>query len=90
MLNVLSNSINILKNPAPIVWLWDFVENGYQFLVRGYVGFDKVQDQWQIASEIRLEMVKTLRANGIEVASPVRVVKISSGDSNPGAPGIIT
>ena len=90
LLSVLSSNINILKNPAPIVWLWEFAENGFQFLVRGYVGFDKVQDQWQISSEIRLELVKLLRSNGIEVASPVRVVKISSGDINPSDGNIIT
>jgi len=89
LLSVLGNNINILKNPAPIVWLWEFVDNGFQFLVRGYVGFDKVQDQWQISSEIRLELVKLLRSNGIEVASPVRVVKISSGDIKSNDSGII-
>lgn len=90
LFSVLGSNINILKNPAPVVWLWDFAENGFQFLVRGYAGFDKVLEQWQISSEIRLEMIKLLRANGIEVASPVRIVKMSSGDSNPGESNIVT
>lgn len=84
LLSVLGSNIYILKNPAPIVWLWDFVENGFQFLVRGYVGFDKVLDQWQISSEIRLELVKVLRAEGIEVNSPVKVVKFAPGTNNIG------
>jgi len=81
LMTVLGSNIYILKNPAPIVWLWEFTENGFQFLIRGYVGFDKVLDQWQISSEIRLEMVRLLIANGIEIASPVRVIKISQKDS---------
>ena len=34
---ILEENINILKNPAPIIWLNGFVDNGYQFLVRGFL-----------------------------------------------------
>ncbi|CDK30906.1 mechanosensitive ion channel domain-containing protein [Candidatus Babela massiliensis] len=78
---VIDNNINILKNPVPIVWLYNFTDNGYQFLVRGYISFDRVLEQWQIASDIRLSIVKTLRENGIEIASPVRLLKFI--DNNP-------
>ena len=42
MLDVLDKNINILKNPAPIVRLEDFMDNGFQFMVRGYLSPDKV------------------------------------------------
>lgn len=75
ILKVLDNNINILKNPAPIVWLREFTDNGFQFMVRGFLSPDKVLEQWEISSDIRLELVRVLRANGIEVASPTRIVK---------------
>ncbi len=81
ILNVLDMNTNVLKNPQPIVWLNNFVDNGYQFLVRGYLTADKVLEQWAIASEIRIEIVKRLRLEGLEVASPTRSIKIVSTDS---------
>lgn len=86
ILKVLHTNINILKNPAPIVWLNEFTENGFQFLVRGFLSADKVLDQFDIASDIRLELVKILRANNIEVASPTRILRViqsKDSDSNP-------
>ena len=76
IIKVLEENNNVLKNPAPIVWLNDFVDNGYHFLVRGYLTADKVLEQWEIASLVRLEMVRRLREAGIEVASPTRTLKM--------------
>jgi potassium efflux system protein len=73
---VLDTNRNILKTPPPIVWLHDFVDNGYQFLVRGYLTADRVQDQWEIASSVRLEIVSLLRAQGITIASPTRILTV--------------
>ena len=81
IIKVLDENSNVLKNPAPIVWLNDFVDNGYQFLVRGYLTADKVLEQWEIASLVRLEMVRRLREAGIEVASPTRTLKVLSQTS---------
>ena len=81
LLGVLHDNYMILKSPAPIVWLHDFTENGYQFLVRGYLTADKVLEQWEISSQVRLELVKKLRENGIEIASPTRIIRVNeSGD----------
>lgn len=73
---VLDGNRNILKTPTPIVWLHDFTDNGFQFLVRGYLTADRVQEQWEIASMVRLEVVAMLRAYGIDVASPTRVLRV--------------
>ena len=81
ILKVLDNNINILKNPAPIVQLQNFVDNGFQFMVRAFLSPDKVLDQFDIASDVRLELVRVLRAHAIEVASPTRVVKLMSSSS---------
>lgn len=76
LLDVLDRNPNILKNPVPIVRLDDFVDNGYCFLVRGFLTSNKIGEQWDIASDIRLQVVKVLREHGIEVASPVRTLRI--------------
>jgi small-conductance mechanosensitive channel len=76
MFEVLDESMNILKNPHPIVWLDDFLENGFQFRVRGYITADKVADLYEVASEVRLALTKRLRENGISLAVPTRVINI--------------
>ncbi|MBY0110290.1 MAG: mechanosensitive ion channel [Candidatus Babeliaceae bacterium] len=78
ILSVLHDNYTILKSPAPIVWLHDFVDNGYQFLVRGYLTADKVLEQWEISSLVRIEIVKKLRENGIEIASPTRLIRVAA------------
>lgn len=78
ILQVLDANRDVLKNPAPIVWLNNFVDNGYQFLVRGFLTADKVLDQWEISSMIRLELVRVFREHGIEVASPTRLLRMLS------------
>lgn len=74
ILKVLENNMNILKNPAPIVRLNDFTENGFLYIVRGFLSPDKVIDQFDIASDVRLELVRVLRENGIKIASPTRIL----------------
>lgn len=76
ILKVLYNNINVLKNPAPIVQLREFTDNGFQFMVRGFLSPDKVLDQFDIASDIRIEIVNSLRANKMKVASPTRIVRV--------------
>ncbi|MCL4361465.1 mechanosensitive ion channel [Candidatus Dependentiae bacterium] len=79
ILQVLHNNVNLLKNPSPIVYLWDFLDHGFRFLIRGFLSSDRVLDQWEISSEIRIEIIKTLRKHNIEIAEPVRLVKLVSG-----------
>ena len=80
ILKVLDSNINVLKNPAPIVRLRDFTDNGFQFLIRGFLSPDKVLDQFDIASDIRLELVRVLRTYGYDVASPTRILKVVSNN----------
>jgi len=63
----------ILKNPRPLVRLDEFAEYGYRFMVRGFLSDVYTLDQWDIASEVRLAIVKKLKENGIMLAVPVRV-----------------
>lgn len=74
---VLSESPFVLKNPRPIVRLEGFTEFGYQFLVRGFLSSNHTLDQWDIASDIRFDIVKRLKENNITLAYPVRMLKTS-------------
>lgn len=64
----------ILKNPKPVIRLDDFRPDGFEFMVRGYLSSTFTLDQWDIASEVRLSLVKILRENNIELAMPVRIL----------------
>lgn len=78
LLKVLDDNPNILKSPNPVVRLENFDDSGFDFLVRGYLSSIHVPNQWNIASQVRVAIVKALRENKIEIASPIRIVKISS------------
>lgn len=71
-LQVLTESPYVLKNPKPIVRLDNFTENGYLFMVRGFLSSNYTLDQWDIASEIRLAIIRRLKDAGIVIAVPVR------------------
>lgn len=71
---VLAESQYVLKTPRPIVRLDNFTENGYVFLVRGYLSSNYTLDQWDIASEIRFEIVVRLKTAGVEFGVPARLL----------------
>jgi len=74
LLQVLDEHTYILKNPTPIVRLVDFTNNGYQFMVRGFLSSDKVMDKWEIESQVRLAIVRRLSEAGISLTSPTHVI----------------
>lgn len=80
MLDVVENHPAILKNPTPIVWLTEFAEHGYKFIIRGFISADKVTERFEIESQIRFELVRRLRQEGIHIAVPIRFVRQINGD----------
>lgn len=74
LFNVVSSNSYILKNPKPIVRLENFGEYGYIFLIRGFLSSNYTLDQWDIMSDIRLEIIKVLQEHNIAIALPVRLV----------------
>lgn len=67
---------NVLKTPAPIIRLDEFGPSGFIFMVRGYISSEMTLEQWIIASDVRLAIVKFLHDNHIEIAFPVRVIRM--------------
>lgn len=65
---------NVLKNPPSVVRLENFGENGYEFMIRGHINPVYTLEQWNIASDVRLAMVRLLREHNIQIAMPIRIV----------------
>lgn len=76
---VLNDNLNILKSPPPVIRLNEFGSAGYIFMVRGFLSSINVLNQWDIASDVRLEIVEQLRKAGIYIAPPVRLT-VNSGE----------
>jgi small-conductance mechanosensitive channel len=71
---VLDTSPYVLKNPKPVIRLEHFGVNGYEFILRGYISSNYTLDQWNIASDIRLQLVKILREHKMHLALPIRLM----------------
>ena len=76
---VLNENLNVLKSPAPVIRLNEFGSSGYVFMVRGFLSTINVLNQWDIASDVRLEIVEQLRKAGIHIAPPMRLM-VNSGE----------
>lgn len=74
LLQVLNNHPRILKTPKPIVFLDQFGDHGYIFMIRGFISSTYTLDMWEIASEVRLAIIQALRDNNVQIAIPVRFV----------------
>jgi small-conductance mechanosensitive channel len=61
------------------VWLTDFAEHGYKFIIRGFISSDKVTERFEIESQIRFELVRRLRQDGIHIAVPIRFIRQING-----------
>lgn len=75
----------ILKSPRPIVRLNEFDDYGFLFIVRGYISTNYTLEQWDIASDIRLAIVKELQKQNINIAIKTHITldpAISSLSSN--------
>jgi small-conductance mechanosensitive channel len=78
LVTVINANPNILKNPKPVIRLEEFRDYGYIFLVRGFLSSDLTLEQWEIASDVRLAIIKILRENNIEVASSLEIIRTLS------------
>lgn len=79
LLSVLDAHPNVLKSPKPVIRLEDFRDFGFEFMVRGFISSNLTLEKWEIASDVRLAIVKVLREHEIEIAVPVRII-VSPGE----------
>lgn len=78
ILEVLYAHPSVLRVPVATVRLEDFNEFGQQFFVRGFISSRKVREQWEIASDIRIGILKSFRKNNVSIAFPHRIVSVSA------------
>jgi small-conductance mechanosensitive channel len=71
---VLDMHPTVLKNPKPWVRLDNFGEYGYDFMVRGFISSVYTLEKWEIASNIRLSIVKAFQEKSIKLALPIHVL----------------
>ncbi len=76
---VVENHPNILKNPKPWVRLDNFGEYGYEFMVRGFISSVYTLEKWEIASNIRINIVKAFDERGVKLAIPTRLLLTRNG-----------
>ncbi len=74
LLSAVISHPNVLKNPKPVIRLDDFKDYGFEFMVRGFLSSNFTLEKHDIASDVRLSIVKTLRENNVEIAIPVRIM----------------
>ena len=70
---ILDENQYVLKNPKPIIRLDHFSDYGYEFMIRGFLSSNYTLEKWNIASDIRLQIVQTFAREGIKLALPIRV-----------------
>jgi small-conductance mechanosensitive channel len=69
-LEVLDEDQDILKVPQPFIRLESFDDKGYLFMIRGFVSSGNTLRQWDIASNLRFNLVDKLSKAGIQIAGP--------------------
>lgn len=74
VLEVIQANINILKRPQPVFRLERFAENGYEFMLRGFISETNTLLKWDIASDIRFAIVAAFAKEGVKLAVPTRVI----------------
>ncbi|MFH1831832.1 MAG: mechanosensitive ion channel domain-containing protein [bacterium] len=71
---VIQTNAAILRIPKVIIRLENFEESALYFMVRAFISTRRVNDQWDIAAELREQMFKSFKAKNIEFAFPQNVV----------------
>lgn len=71
----------VLADPAPVAWLLNFAPDGLEFTLNYWVADpDKGKDN--LRSAINIAMLEGLRAAGIDIPFPQRVVRVESLPAN--------
>ncbi|KKQ48845.1 MAG: hypothetical protein US69_C0013G0022 [candidate division TM6 bacterium GW2011_GWF2_38_10] len=86
LLGIAQNNSTILRVPSSIVRLEAFEENALYFFLRVFISARRVKDQWEVASQLRNEIIKTFKEHNVKLAWPHHHVDINaniSPDKNP-------
>lgn len=70
----------ILDNPEPKTYFLEFGDSSLNFMAIGYV--ENWKEQFTVADELRCEIIRRFRSEGIEIPFPQRDIWIRSAQSN--------
>jgi len=73
---VLDSNPNLLKSPTPVIRLEDFTDIGNRYLVRPFISNDKVHERMEIASNVRIELIRALKEANIQMADSTRLIRL--------------
>ncbi len=76
LLEAAAENKKTLKKPAPYVVFKDFGDSALIFELRCYA--NNIWSGWDIPSELRYDVLKRFRAEGIEIPFPQRTVQIQN------------
>jgi len=80
LLTILHEDNRLLKSPFPIIRIENFEDSGYKFLVRTFISVRRIKEKWEIAADIRSNILKEFRKNNISIPAPQREIKILNPD----------
>lgn len=72
---VVSSNGLVLRIPAVAVRLDEFGDYGMEYFVRAFISSRRVRDQWDIASDIRIELIKVFQEHNIGIPYPHMVLQ---------------
>ncbi len=78
IIEILDDHPLILKVPQATIRLDEFEDNGLKFFSRAFISSRRVREQWDIASDLRIEILNKFRENNIIIPFPQRVVHMSN------------
>jgi small-conductance mechanosensitive channel len=88
LLEAATGQERVLKEPGPSVSLSNFGADGLEFTV-GYWVADAENGQLNLRSAVNLAILRALRANGIEIPFPQRVLHTRVVEAPPQAPTLV-
>jgi small-conductance mechanosensitive channel len=79
LIDCAKSSKKVAKVPAPYVVFKDFADSSLNFELRYYIS--DIWNSWSASSDIRYEILKRFRQEGISIAYPQLVIHKSSEDT---------
>jgi small-conductance mechanosensitive channel len=70
----------VLRIPGVTVRLDDFKENGMFFLAKAFISSRRIREQSDVASDLRVAILKVFKENNISLALPQRVVHLNQNN----------
>ncbi len=79
LVKVVQSDPRILRIPATVFRLDEFIDVGMVFLVRPFISARRVREQWDIAGDLRFKIYQAFKENNISIPYPHRIIYFANG-----------